>query len=68
MDSKSLNQYCKKLATEYYMDSDTIEEAKKLWFQIIHIPASQSKFQNTKSVSIITHDSLASLVAWIKSH
>lgn len=45
-----------------------IEEAKKLWFQIIHIPASQSKFQNTKSVSIITHDSLASLVAWIKSH
>jgi len=45
-----------------------LEEAKKLGFKTIHIPASQSKYQDMKGLSIITHNSLASLVEWVKSH
>ena len=44
-----------------------IEEAKKLGFKTIHIPAAQSKFQSIRGISIITHESLSSLVQWIKS-
>lgn len=45
-----------------------LEEAKKLWFKTIHIPAVQSQFQTMKGLSIITHNSLVSLVEWVKSH
>lgn len=45
-----------------------LEEAKKLGFKTIHIPASQSKYQTMKGLSIVTHNSLISLVEWIKSH
>jgi DNA repair protein RadA/Sms len=45
-----------------------LEEAKKLGFKTIHIPAVQSQFQTMKGLSIITHNSLVSLVEWVKSH
>lgn len=45
-----------------------LEEAKKLGFKTIHIPASQLKYQDIKGLSIITHNSLTSLVDWVKNH
>lgn len=44
-----------------------LEEAKKLGFKTIHIPAAQSQFQTMKGLSIVTHSSLLSLVEWVKS-
>ncbi len=45
-----------------------LEEAKKLGFTTIHIPAVQSKYQTIKGLIIVTHSSLSSLVDWVKSH
>jgi DNA repair protein RadA/Sms len=45
-----------------------LEEAKKLGFKTIHIPAVQSQFQTMKGLSIVTHNSLLSLVEWVKNH
>lgn len=45
-----------------------LEEAKKLGFKTIHIPTVQSQFQTMKGLSIVTHNSLSSLVEWVKSH
>ncbi|MBP7773996.1 hypothetical protein KA071_02805, partial [Candidatus Gracilibacteria bacterium] len=45
-----------------------LEEAKKLGFKTVHIPASQSKYQEISGLSVVTHNSLTSLVEWIKSH
>lgn len=43
-----------------------LEEAKKLGFKTVHIPQAQARYQSMKGLSVITHDSLASLVEWIR--
>lgn len=44
-----------------------LDEAKKLWFKTVHIPAVQAKYQSMKGMQIVTHDSVQSLVQWLRN-
>lgn len=44
-----------------------IEEAKKLGFKQIHVPTLSLQKKNTAGLEIISHDSILSLVQWIRN-
>ncbi len=44
-----------------------LDEAKKLGFKSVHIPSAQAKYQSMKGLQVTTHDSVQSLVQWLRN-